>query len=253
MKMTRLRSEKGFTIVELMIALTVLSTILVIATVLMIQIGSLYSKGVNAASLQNANRAVQTDVSSALQFSGNNPHSCTVTAVTCFASSQNFGGVTVYAFCIDTTRYSYVLGRELGDDPNASPAITTNHVLWRDIMSSSGTCQPLNLTVSGTPTDAASSGDGYEMVPEHVRLNTFRVVETPANSGVFSTNVAMAFGDSDLLCDSGTAGDCASTVHDSVHQGHILSPAGVINCRAAEGQQYCATSSLSRDVVRRIR
>ncbi len=46
MSMKSLKSTRGFTIVELMIALTVLSTILVMATVIMINIGVLYSKGV---------------------------------------------------------------------------------------------------------------------------------------------------------------------------------------------------------------
>lgn len=221
--------SKGFTIVELMIALSVLSTILVMATAIMVQIGNLYSKGLNSANLQNTNRNIISDVSSALQFSGNPPLPCTETPTTCYADTHS----GMYAFCIGTTRYSYVLNRELGNDNG----VTTTHVLWRDTMSSNSACTPLDLSqpdptaVAGDVDGIPNSTNGYEMMPEHMRLTKFKVVESPSGSGFYSVDVWMAFGDSDLV---NTAADGSAT------------------CNSGAGTQYCALSNISQTVIRRI-
>ena len=136
LKRHQARTENGFTIVELMIALTVLSTILLISTTVFIQIGRLYTKGINSADLQNAARTVVTDLSSSVQLSGSQPPGCAAgdTACGCTpatfyvnkAPSQVDSGVTlneVYAFCVGKIRYTYVLNRELGDDSAAPPAL----------------------------------------------------------------------------------------------------------------------------------
>jgi prepilin-type N-terminal cleavage/methylation domain-containing protein len=252
---------RGFTIVELMIALSILSVILVISTTVFIQIGRLYTKGVNAANLQNTNRTIMGDVSSAIQFSGAAPSACTpfpapppptAVPITCYATAPGpsdfaTGPVTVraYAFCIGNVRYSYVLNRELGTDsaPNAiagTPAnAPTPHILWRDTINQSAACQPLDLSRSPVTWDPSSVGwdstrpsdpsNGYEMAGNRMRLTRFNV-PPPDSRGVYTIDVWMALGDSDLV--------------QTATDGHNT-------CRGGAGTQFCSASDITTSVARR--
>lgn len=225
-------NENGFTIVELMIALSVMSVILVLSTIMMIRIGSLYTKGVNMASLQNSTRTIMAELTSSIQFSGNLP-TCIGASPDPACSKSFIGGLNVAAYCIGTTRYSYVLNRELGIDTDGSPQVY--HVLWRDTMKDLSGCQPLDLSASTVLTDSKSAGvagnsKGYDMVPTHMRLTKFSMAESPANSGVYAVDVWMAYGDSDLV---NTVG-------------------GKTTCNGGTGSQFCAVSLLSTSVKNRI-
>lgn len=212
------KNNKGFTIVELMIALSVLSTILVAASLVMIQVGHLYVKGVNAADLQTVNRSVVADVTSALQFSGNKPQPCMPTDSSTCPDAAGFN-----AYCVGTTRYTYILNREQGTDqypPNSAPPLTTPHVLWRDVMPDGSSCQPLDNPPGTT--------GGYDMLPDHMRLTDFSINETAPNSGVYNVKVSMAYGDSDLLT------------------------ADQHSCNGKQGQQFCSTSTITSTVSRRV-
>jgi prepilin-type N-terminal cleavage/methylation domain-containing protein len=234
MKIKKLASNRGFTIVELMIALSVLSTILVMGTVILIQIGALYTKGVNGANLQNTARNVLSDLSSSLRFSADDAAPCTEIPLTCYAGTQNFSGTTVYSYCIGTIRYSYVLNRKLGQD-SSSPTPNTPHVLWRDNMNTLASCPPLDLSLpTDTLTDAANptGNGGYEMVPLNMRLTKLKVTKDPADSSVFTIDTWLAYGDNDLLIT-----DLAT---------------GQSNCRGGKGTQYCGTAPLTTIVKRRL-
>lgn len=230
MKITSLRSNKGFTIVELLIALSILSTILTMSTVIMIQIGKWYNKGVNAANIQNTSRNLTSDISSALQFSGSNTRS----------GSTSYGGTNVSAICIDTIRYSYLLNKSLGHDSGdttGSPAIAasdTPHVIWRDQMKTRANCTPLNITTASIPADSDDDNpmtNGYEMVGNHMRLTKFVVGYRGGTSlGIVNITVNMAYGDSDVVINNG----------------------GTALCKGGTGSEYCNISNLTTSVKRRI-
>lgn len=222
--------QDGFTIIELMIALSVMSVILVASTVVMIQIGALYSKGVNQANLQNATRNVSQDLSSTLQFNANNFQTGTFNASS---------GVTINSYCIDTARYSYLINHELGTDQFNN--VTTNHVLWRDTMKdSSGGCPPMDITravPTDTGTSGLTSGDGYEMLGNHMSLQAFNISTSASATGpasVYSVSVWTAFGDSDLV----NPADFTNNVYPS--------------CRGTTGDQYCAVSEINTSVTPRL-
>lgn len=248
MNIKKLRSSSGFTIVELMIALSILSVILVMSTVILIQIGDIYTKGINTDTLQDATRNVLADITASLEFSGSVPTSCTQpvapdpnTNTTCDASytDENFPGgtVRVYAYCIGETRYSYVLDTELGTDQGTSPVLTAYHVLWRDTVApgKQTACPPVDLsgsTVNEGP-DAATSDDGYDMLPPHTRLTKFWIMENPANSGIYDVEVWTAFGDTDPV--------------------HTDLSTGITTCISDQGTtQFCAISQQSSAVTLRL-
>ncbi len=238
MKTKRLKSDSGFTIVELMIALSVLSTILIMSTVILIQIGNLYKKGVNAADLQNTTRNAISDLTSSIQYGGSKPYPLAgpCTPLTCYAvkNVKVVAGVPrdIYSYCIDTTRYSYVLNREQGTDSSKAADTDTPHVMWRDTMTTNATCDPLDITVAGIPVDPATSlpSIGSDVVPDNMRLTRFRVEEVPVGSRSYSTDVWLAYGDDDLVVTDG---------------------AGHSSCNG-KGSQFCGVSELTNSVTRRL-
>src|SRR5437868_3678396 len=95
--------QRGFTIVELMIATTVLSLILLLVSVVMIGVGNLFSKGVNQAKVQNSVRNIADDLSQQLKYSSG-----------IVAGNPTAMPTQTEAFCIGTTRYSYIKTYEIG-------------------------------------------------------------------------------------------------------------------------------------------
>ncbi|HET6924574.1 MAG TPA: prepilin-type N-terminal cleavage/methylation domain-containing protein [Candidatus Saccharimonadales bacterium] len=247
-----LKTEQGFTIVELMIALSVLAVLLVMSTVLLIQISKMYNKGVTMSAIQNTDRNIVNDVASALEFGSAAPQFG--------ASYANIGGtpVLVRSLCLDTKRYSYIVGYQVADSPDTTLAPPQNyHALWEDTMQNAGQCFPLDITATspttsldpnGVPTKA---GSGQELVPVRSRLTAFSVVQQSDGNGgyIYDVTANLAYGDNDLLCDSGAVGDCSSTATST----HLTSPSGSILCKGSAGQEYCATSHLSTSVTRRLK
>jgi prepilin-type N-terminal cleavage/methylation domain-containing protein len=240
--------QRGFTIVELMIALTVLSTLLVVASVVMLSIGKLYTKGVNAANLQSTTRNVVSDVASLIQFSSDKPSGCTHDLDKCYMSSKPYSGTNkpelgnmIYAYCVGTTRYSFTINRKLGDDQRFSPAVSTPHVLWRDTMTNTGSCDPMDISSSnpgdphpGTSLSPNPTKGGYEMMSEHTRLTAFRVVHNTVADN-YQIDIKTAYGDSDLL---------------------NLPPAdgstdGTATCKGGQGSQFCSLADISTTVILR--
>ncbi len=261
--------SRGFTIIELMIALSILSVILVMSTLILIQITSLYTKGVNSANLQNTSRNIVADVSSSLQFSGFRPDPGTLNgpglspnlqnSTTYYATSSNpvnypnphlYNGDTVYAFCFGIVRYSYILDSELGTDQVTTPATVTNHVLWRDNIKQGSRCTPLDISQSEVLTDKSSAGQvpnvrslGYEMVGNHMRLTRLMIYPDATVNNVYSIDVWMAYGDSDLVLNSSL-------------QPQLFNPANGLNghsvCSGAAGTEYCGVSELSTVITGRV-
>ena len=210
-------SQHGFTIVELMIATSVLSIILLLVTVMMISIGSLFSKGINQARVQDSVRTITDDVSQHLKLVDG-----TITPMT----PKPFGGFTVQGYCIGNTRYSAIIGHQIGTGNERTTTGTTPrapHVLWRD--SDTGACTPLDLT-QANPT--GSGTDGTELITAGSRLTDFTITGT---SSPFTVSVGVAYGEADLLtAPSGSGAHCVGTT----------------------GTQYCASAVLNTLVTKRL-
>lgn len=226
-------AEKGFTIIELMIATSVLSIMLVMATVLMINIGNLYYKGISQASIQDNVRSITDEISKHLELGDN-----------FFLRTSG----SEQSYCIGSTRYTFILYKQIGSNA-ASPDNQITHVLWRDNNPTPGSCPSSlpNLALN-TP----SSG-GTELITPHSRLLYFNIT----GSSPYSISIGEAYGDSDLLCDNGTANDCTAqaspgSIVEKLAAGTFPAPAGNIRCRGSLGEQFCATASLDTTVVKRL-
>lgn len=94
------RISKGFTIIELLIATTVFSVVLLVFLVAFLRISQIFYKGVNMSRTQEAGRTIVQDISDDLQFDGSSP---IIGAV-----NGNVG-----YFCVGNHRYTYYLGQQV--------------------------------------------------------------------------------------------------------------------------------------------
>jgi prepilin-type N-terminal cleavage/methylation domain-containing protein len=164
--------QKGFTTVELMIAISVFSVIILMTTVVITGIGNTFNRGINQARTQNSVRMIADSVAQQLK---NN--------------SQFFTGSTdsVKAYCIGNVKYSYITDHLIGDTVDRS---TVKNILWRT-NNASADCTPEGILAS----DGASTGE--ELVPRNTRLNEFSVT-TPCDSGCI-IKVNETFGTDDYV------------------------------------------------------
>lgn len=204
--------HKGFTILELLIATSVLSVILLLSTVSMISVGNLFYKGENEAAVQDDTRNITTDISQHLELGANvqNP----------FLAPARQNGVNVYALCIDNIRYTYALGVKVGT--------TLPHVLWRDTILSGASCRPANLA-SATP-----SAGGTEMIAAGSRLTALNL---NSSTSPYALTVGVAFGDTSLT----------TQVYNQSRPQDVMCKGG-----PSDDDKYCATAYLTTMIDKRI-
>lgn len=207
-------SARGFTILELMVATIVFSIVLLLVTAGIIQIARVYYKGVTEANTQNTARNIIDTISQAIQFSGGDVEPSDPSAVP--------GVGTNFAFCVSDQQFSYRLGWQVENNPNA-----TNAQSWHALVQ-----YPQAGCISAAPQDlAAQSVLGRELLGRHMRLTKLLVQSVGPN--LYKVQVRVVYGDNDLLTDP--------TSPDTVCK----------NQRA--GTQFCSISELSTIVVKRVK
>lgn len=230
-------SQDGFTIVELLLAMAVFSTILVLVTIMLANIGGLFQKGVNLAKVQDAARSITADVTQNLQVSSGSPH------------RDGVPTATQGALCIGNTRYSFVIGKQIGPNDGTHSA----HVLWRDTIQLPTACLSADLSV-GNPNNINQVGkNGTELIPLRSRLISFDI----EGSSPYTFKLGIAYGDDDLLCSPSDPDTCSTVDKD------MTSPAsppfayndflnGDLKCKGRSGDQFCATATSTTNIVQRI-
>ena len=172
--------SNGFTIIELMIATTVFSLVLLLCTFGLLQIGRVYYKGVTGARVQESLRNVTDEISRSIQFSGG----------TVVPSPSTITPGTAFVFCIDDQRYSAVTDRQL-TETNPNPILSqTYHVLVVDTLSGCNSSSP--------PQDLTQPVvNGKELLGPNMRLSKLEVKTTGTN--LYQINIRIVYGDDDIL------------------------------------------------------
>ncbi len=234
--MKKTDKQSGFTIIELLIATSIFSVILLVGSMMLLQIGKMYYRGVNSIRTQEVARNVVEDVSRKIQFSGD---------IVSESLPGNFSGVEVKSYCIGTVRYSVVQNMRVVSSAQDLGAGTINHALWKDANPDSanpGVCNVLNIVDPITT-------PGEELLSDNMRVAEMCIglrVDTTPNPdsmcevltaelddqfGGVSINIRVMFGESDLM----------------VFQSGI--PVG---CGKQSGSQWCASSQLKTQVFKRL-
>ncbi len=156
------KNSKGFTILELMIATTIFSTILLLCTYGLIQVGNTYYKGATTARTQAVARSIIDDISYEIQYGTVKPQIIT----------------SPLLVCIGSTRFSAKL------DTKVTGGV---HGLLFDKNATSG-CR------------APALGSGKELLGENMRLTKFEVKgNTPINPSFYTIKINVVYGDDDLI------------------------------------------------------
>lgn len=207
----------GFTIVELMIATTVFSIILMIAIFGIINIGRAYYKNITASRTQETTRQIVDDISASLQLTGDSVH---------FTPAAEPGDTG--KLCIGDSRYTFVKDQQITkNNPSAVG-------LWKET----------ETTCSGNPTP-----NGVQFLAENMRLLELNV--DCENGSDCSVEVRVAYGDNDLLNYYNDAGDTIIDVDgDGAADGRDVEKGF---CRlGVSGNQFCSVSGLETNVFRRV-
>lgn len=216
----KIRNQNGFTIIELMIATAVLSTILLLVTAILLSIGSLYEKGVNQTLVADDARTITDEVTQNLQFNNTPP-------------TQVSGGSGTFAYCINTTRYTYVINTTI--DTSAY-----KHVLWRDTLPAATACSAVNLKL------ATPSTGGTELIAPGSMLTYFcidGVTATDHPEPVCPTSGTSLPGISPFIVSVGVAHGLTTDLHLT----------GLTStCKSQIGEQFCATANITTTVTQRI-
>jgi len=234
MKQHKTLSQRGFTLIELMIATTVFSVILLAAATTLIQIGRLYYKAIIISKTQNVTRTVTDDLSRSIQFSSGNLQRANSTDVGQPLPDEPI----IRAICFGNTRYTYVEKAQVADaaaDGSYDPATgKIRHVLWKDTIFSEQCGNELpNLLISNPNAGSLANRNGRELLDNNMRLQRFSVDALTGGADIFDVNVKVVYyADSDLLNNFNDPTACKGSV---------------------VGGQWCAISDLSSVVYSRAR
>jgi prepilin-type N-terminal cleavage/methylation domain-containing protein len=209
------QDQKGFTIVELMIASAVFSAVLILISMALLSIGRSFQRGVIASRTQDAARSVANEISESVKLDGKGV----------IVIQENNGGTTK-GYCVGKKRYSYVLTNHLTGEWNPA-AGTTGHALVVD--------EVVGCTTSLMAQDfsGAATVSGRELLSQNMRLIDFTIQNI---GGVYDISVTVAH----------TGGE------DEIES--IPDSDGYYFCDADSAtSQFCAVSNLRTSVVPRLK
>lgn len=216
-------NKKGFTIIELLIAMAAFTAMALIASLTILQIGKMYYKGVTSIEVQNITRSTTSAIVEQLQFS----KGVVQTGGAVFGSYTP--PETFQSVCVGENRYTFVINR-IQDKDGIHPTghtpteQTITHALWYDKRNDLSVCPPADLgstVLESTPAPSSVPGSGRDLLNENMRLTQFAVTEDVVTHLV-DIRIGVIYGDYDLIDWAG----------DPVCKGSIV------------GSQWCAKSLL---------
>lgn len=210
----------GFTIVELMIATLVFSTILVMITAGVLYFSRTYYASINRANTQNTARAVIASISQGIQFTG-----------TAIATTADTGSSY---FCTGGNMYIFKPGVQY----QGATATAANPGLY--VVPSPSGCASLAGVNYNRP-------DAQQLLGKGMRIASLTV--TSIGNQLYNITLTLAYGDNDLLCaPQSVSGSCASNTTLTDTQ----LAATDVTCKPKTGSQFCAVSPLNTTVQRRV-
>ncbi len=217
------KGDYGFTIVELMIATLVFSTILLVVTVGVLKFTSAYYKGVNASTTQVTARTISDKVTQAVQFG-----SATITTST--VPSNN----SLRVFCAGGYEFAYTPAIKYG----GTTTITDAGVYM----------MPMSGPSCSTP---PSLSGGQQLLGKNMRVTDMELVSQ--GNSIYTFSLTVAYGDGDLLCtpDDSTNINCNTASTESIAKANLPGVQKVA-CKLQAGNQFCAVSSVNVSVQKRI-
>jgi len=223
-KSATLRSNSfGFTIIELMIATLVFSIVLLVVTAGIVQFSKAYYKGAITAKTQDTTRSIIDSVAQSVQFGVSSPQ-----------ESPESVGTAISFLCAGGNKFIFTPGVQY----QTGPPVYANAGVY--MVTSVGICEGPTATL---PTD------GKQLLNEYMRVTDLTL--TGISDTLYSISVTVAYGDNDLFCDRRDDSSCAAT-SPTLSDAALADLRSNIRCRQVSGSEFCAVSSLSTTVRKRI-
>lgn len=210
-------SQKGFTIVEFMVATTVFSVVLIATTFAITAISRAYQRSINDSRTQAAARNVVDTVAQAVQYSGSDP------------AMPGSTPANVSSYCFGNRQFIYTLGRQMGSDAGDTKSAFLTRV--------SSCATPPDIISAAAPSDAT------ELLSNNMRLSNFSVSEV--GGGLYKVSAKVVYGDNDVLC-SPAVSNCATPLTP------LQAQAPDVLCLAGVSSRFCSVSDLTVTVQKRI-
>lgn len=211
---SRKSDQRGFTIIELMMATFAFSVVLLIASNAIVQIGRMYYKGQIQSRTQEAARTISEEITRSFQFTNGRFSRVVPVEADGWPPYQR-------QFCLNDTRYTYSI------DQRVRPGITG-----------------LNAHKLGPAEECKGSADGVEMLGQNMRILRFDIQSLDAAEKTYQIDLRIAYGEDDLLThypDNATFGTPP------------IAPPDDATCKSGvAGNHFCATSRLDNIVRKRL-
>jgi len=214
------RKSSGFTIVELMIATAVFSTILIAITVGVIHFSALYYKGVYTSETQNTARDISDEVANAVKFGAGD--------VVGIPISDDQGGIPQKGDVITFCAGGYVFVTTLGQQYDSTAATTG---LYMQPKGSNG------CTADG------NASQRKQLLAKNMRIAAIQLYQNSGQTNLYTFKITIAYAPPDDGDD-----DATSVLTTTTDPGF----SGSVHCKPGSGSQYCAVSSLVTTIEKRI-
>ncbi|HWB38787.1 MAG TPA: prepilin-type N-terminal cleavage/methylation domain-containing protein [Candidatus Saccharimonadales bacterium] len=243
MKHPKTHKSAGFTILEVMIATAILSTVLLVASFVIVAIGRLYTKGTTGASLQNNVRNIVQTLSDGVQYA------TASSQMQSGSRTDTFHGLAVKlnSVCAGNVEITYaadiIPNVNLGSTPYSMP-----YTIWQSQTPGSG-CQPIPIDsyTSSTPQNATSQNIG---LPNEA-IHSLTLSPTGAGSQVSSGAKGVTLWQISIAAYSAAGNDLVNGAGNP-YSVPAVNPGTTVSCKGASGQEFCFTSSLTTVAVQRF-
>ncbi len=219
--------QRGFTIVELMIATMVFGVILLGVTAAITTMGKKYQRSMYASNTQAVTSNLVDTLSQAVRYTSGMP--------------QKGGNplTDTGSYCIGEKQILYAQGMRLGD--TAAATSSRFAVLVR---SGDSTCS----TIPSITQPLSIPGEYQELLGRGMRISKLDIFQQ--SDGSFKVEARVVYGEDDLLCSESVANSCrAGEPYLNASQLRSLDN---LQCKPGPGSEYCSASELSATVYQRL-
>ncbi|HET9721816.1 MAG TPA: prepilin-type N-terminal cleavage/methylation domain-containing protein [Candidatus Saccharimonadales bacterium] len=211
MKLPKPSHSPGFTIVELLVATSVFSVVLLGALAGFLEIGHLFYKGVSTSNTQAVANQILQDVSGQFQTNGG------------FTSVPPTDGSTYAYYCIGDTRYTYNINHEVNVNDSTDRSPGGHYGILKDVLPGDGCGTPC---VSSCVQGEAPFQSPTELLGDKMTLRQFSITPSASGSNFFNISIVVSYGEDDAFDN--------------------ISDPNTIVCKANSGlDQFCSVSRLN--------
>jgi prepilin-type N-terminal cleavage/methylation domain-containing protein len=228
-------SQRGFTIIELLVATLIFSIILIVITAGVLSFTRQYYRGLVESKTQAVARQIMDDVVRTIQYNPGNMYPI---------------GTPTSGYCIGSNvRYSFARNIQVIEGGGVPASHQGNHGLIKDKVNGCNT-GTAPIAVASEPAVLASGR--REVLGERMRLVKFIITPSSAADS-YKVTVRVAYGDDDVLCSptvpAANPGGCDNNGGDAAGAMYNSSD---VKCKLKAGNQFCAVSELTTVVNKRV-